>query len=48
MPVTRFASNPPPAEPVELSAQGFPFAEQEIREWKLGLSCPRWLPEILG
>ena len=33
MPVTRFTSNPPPPEGIELPAEGFPFAEQELRGW---------------
>ena len=33
MPITRFASNPPPSTPLEIPAEGFPFSEQELRKW---------------
>ena len=33
MPITRFTSNPPPVDAMELPTEGFPFAEQELRGW---------------
>src|SRR3954447_4265335 len=36
MPITQFTSNPPPREKFELPAEGFPYSEQELREWFRG------------